>query len=273
MNIKRSYFHGLLAAVTVGLLLANCTVKESNGDECTKGDKNSGCECPGGLVGYQVCNSEGVFGSCVCPSGNSTSGSGSGGSSSNNNEGGSGNETSSGASSGAGTTGGTSSMNEAGAGGAISGEAGAGGAGTTEMFDPNDCEACLAVLCKDEYDACLTDEQCFSEMGDGSGQYERIAACIIDQRASGLVKRDVVRGCGVTIGASPDPDLQSAWAPEGMADTTTNLLNCMATSSKETPNADWANSDENFPIVDDMVMPTPWPSDSCAKLACTSKFE
>jgi hypothetical protein len=47
----------------------------------------------------------------------------------------------------------------------------------------------------------------------------------------------------------------------------------MATSSSQTPNADWANSDENFPIVNDDVVPAPWPGDSCAKLSCTAKFQ
>src|SRR4051812_28926602 len=94
MNIKRSYFKLLIASAGVGLFLANCTFKESDGDgkgngnggdpgteACTKGDKHAGCACPDALVGYQVCSSEGVYGSCVCPDGSGTGGT-------SNNEGG-----------------------------------------------------------------------------------------------------------------------------------------------------------------------------------------
>jgi hypothetical protein len=113
----------------------------------------------------------------------------------------------------------------------------------------------------------LADEQCFSANSDGSGEYEAISTCIELARADGLVKRDAVRGCGVTFGASPDPDLASDWAPQTMAATTTDLLNCLATSNGLPTNADWANDlATNFPNN----MPAPWPEDSCAKLACTS---
>jgi hypothetical protein len=46
----------------------------------------------------------------------------------------------------------------------------------------------------------------------------------------------------------------------------------MATSSKETPNADWANKTENFVNDKGEAELAPWPEDSCAKLACTSKL-
>ena len=86
----------------------------------------------------------------------------------------------------------------------------------------------------------------------------------------GLVKRDVVRGCGVTIGASADPDVISSWAPEGMDPVTTDLLNCMADAPGAAP-ASWANDDRNYPVDgNDMINPTPWPDGTCAKLACTS---
>lgn len=276
MKIKRSYLQLLLGPLAAALVLANCTVKEgSDGDSCTKGDKDSGCECPGGAVGYQVCNSQGVYGSCVCPG---TSGDGTSGSTGSS---GSGAGTTNGTAGKTGTSqGGSGNGSQAGAGNDTteggadnaggSGEGGAGGAGVA--IDPDDCYSCLAVQCPQELDACLNDPTCISADADGTGQYERISTCIEAERASGLVKRDVVRGCGVTIGASPDPDVISAWAPVGMAATTTNLMNCMATSGSETPNADWANSDANFPVdAQNNVKPTAWPADSCAKLSCTSK--
>jgi hypothetical protein len=306
MNIKRSYFHVLLASLTVGLLLTNCTIKsvEDDGsctkgkrhngcdcgsgivgyqvcgsdgtygdcvcgkgpatdDTCTKGDKVSGCSCAGSVVGYQVCDAEGVYGSCVCPSGGGDGGSGGTQASLTAGTGGVSSSTS-----------GSSSGGSSGSSVASANDGGAGGEGGTPQLDPEDCEACLAALCKTELDACLDDPQCISADADGSGQYERISNCINAERVNGLVTRDKVRGCGVTIGASSDPDLISDWAPEGMAPATTNLLNCMGTSSSQTPNADWANSDANFPVDGQgMINPTPWPSDSCAKLSCTSKFK
>jgi hypothetical protein len=268
MNIKRSYLKLLMSSVTVGLLLANCTVKESQSDECEKGDKDTGCVCADGSVGYQVCNSSGVFGSCQCPDANTagTTGNNTAGTSSNGGT----SSTDGGAPS---ATAGKTSTAGTDAGGAP-GMGGAGGEGGAPLtFDPENCEECLSALCSAELSACLADTTCFSANGDGTGQYERIISCIDGERINGLVKRDVVRGCGVTIGASPDASLADAWAPEGMVPATTNLLNCMATSSSATPNADWANSDDNYPVVNEMVVPAPWPEDSCAKLSCTSKFQ
>lgn len=272
MNIKRSYSKLLLASVTVGLFLANCTVKNSNSDECEKDDKDVGCSCPDGATGYQLCDSDGVFGSCICPgdpsfagSGNSTAGKTSSGGGSDN-EGGAGPVSNGGKS----TTAGTNSGGVAPVTGGAGGAGGEGGDGPVVFPDFATCELCLDALCKTELDACLADEQCYSAQGDGSGEYEAISECIEGERASGpsgrVAKRDAVRGCGVTLGGSSDPDLASLWAPQGMAATTTNLLNCMTTSSSLTPNADWANDPANFPND----VPTPWPADSCAKLACTS---
>lgn len=269
MNIKRSYFKLLMASAGVGLLLANCTVKET--DECSKGDKDSGCDCPGNAKGYQVCDGDGVYGECICPDSN-TAGTGNTAGTNSSTAGTNGNE---GGTPSAGT-GGTTAAAGSDAGGVAAVNGGAGGEGGDLGFvveDPNDCEACLSALCRPEYDACLADTRCFSETGNGTGQYERIITCVDGERLNGPVKRDVVRGCGVTIGLSPNPDLASDWAPQNMAPATTNLLNCLATSANETPNADWANSDDNFPIVNDDVVPTPWPADSCAKLSCTAKFE
>jgi hypothetical protein len=309
MNIKRSYFQGLLASVAVGLLLANCTIKESSSDKCDKGAKDSGCSCSDGSVSYQVCNSDGVFGKCVCDGsspddsceeGNRKSGcecasklvgyqvcddegvfgscvcpsSGAGGTGSGN-DAGAGNVSGSTSTAGT-TTGGTAGTTTGGTagGGNTSGEGGAGGTVVPTDLDPEDCNACLAQLCPTELSACLQDEQCISEEVDGSGQYERISACIEGERLNGVVKRDAVRGCGVTVGVSPDASLGADWAPEGMSPATTNLLNCLATSAQDSPNADWANSDDNFPVDGQgNINPTPWPEDSCAKLACTGKID
>jgi hypothetical protein len=268
MNIKRSYFKWLMASATVGLFLANCTVKNSTDDSCEKGDKDTGCDCPGGLTGHQVCDSDGVFGECICPDDNSGAGTSSTAgknSSTAGTDGGGGEPTS---------TGGTSSTAGTNAGGVASvtgGAGGEGGAGTT-FPDYASCEDCLLDLCATEMDACFADESCFSAESDGSGDYEAISLCIERARAEvdEVVKRDMVRACGVTFGSSsdPEPDFSnfSDWAPPQMSAATTNLLNCMATSSSQEPDAKWANDASNFPNN----MPKVWPADSCAKLACTS---
>jgi hypothetical protein len=309
MNIKRSYLQGLLAAVGVGLLLTtNCTIKESDGndgckkghkeagckcsdgsvayqvcdsegvygkcvcdgssidDTCDEGHKKSGCSCDGNVVGYQVCDADGVYGACVCPAGGTggTGGTGNDTGGTGNDAGGAGNDT---AGSGNASNGGTSN-----AGAPNDGEGGSDG-GDLSDIDPDDCYSCLQELCPTELSDCLNDPQCISTDTDGSGQYERISACIERERVNGLVKRDLVRGCGVTIGTSSDASLAADWFPEGMAPTTTNLMNCLATSSTEAPNADWANDPDNYPVVDEMVVPTPWPTKSCAKISCTSKLD
>jgi hypothetical protein len=157
-------------------------------------------------------------------------------------------------------------MAGAGAGGVDGGAGGGGGEGGAGFPDYAQCEDCLADLCPTELEACLADEQCFSADGMGGGEYDAISTCIEGARAGQIAKRDAVRGCGVTFGASSDPDSVSVWAPQDMAPATTKLLNCMATSHSQTPNADWANDPANFPNG----VPAPWPADSCAKLACTS---
>ncbi|RYZ04288.1 MAG: hypothetical protein EOO73_24695 [Myxococcales bacterium] len=263
MTIKRSYRHLFLGSLGVALLLSNCTVKEDNEDTCEKGDKDVGCQCPGNTAGYQVCGSDGVFGSCICPDGTAgtgnTSGSNTGGS--GDNEGGVPNP-GVGGDFGSGTAG-TSA--EAGAGGTAEGGAGgAGGAGGEAPFAFADCDECLETLCAAEWDACLTADDnalCVD-------QYAAVSDCIEQDRANNNVSRDRLRGCGVTLGASPSSNLAGDWAPAQMTDEATDLINCMATSSSDLPNADWADvSGPSFPDSG----PTPWPADSCAKLACTSK--
>ncbi len=260
MNSKRSMWQVLLAGASFGLLVTNCTIKSASDSaddsSCTTGHKKSGCLCSDDATGYQVCSSDGVYGSCVCPDGTVSVGGG--------------NNDSAGASSGGGTSysGGTSTD-----GGATYAEAGSGGEGGAPLvIDPTDCGACLAQLCPKQFEACDADPNCISTNVDGTGQYERIVACIDSQRVNGLVKRDVVRGCGVTIGASPDADVISNWAPEDMDPVTTDLLNCMADAPGAAP-ASWANDDANYPVdSNDMINPTPWPAGTCAKLACTSQL-
>lgn len=256
MNEKsyRKFFVGTLGA---GLLITNCTIKNASDDgaagngsgTCTPGSKITGCTCTGNVVGSQTCLADGTYAACSCAT---SSDGGSGGA----------------AAGGATVTGGASSTGGASGGASGAGEAGAGDSG----IDPTDCEGCLATLCTTQWQACEADPVCLSAMTDGTGQYEEIIACINKARASGLVKRDVVRGCGVSIGESAEPDY-SPWAPPSMAQTTTDLMNCMA-DAPGTPTAQagaWANDDTNYPVDDmDVIQPAPWPAGTCAKLACTS---
>lgn len=257
MTRKRSYRHFVLGSLGVALMLANCTVKEDSDESCEKGDRVNGCECPGNVTGHQICGSDGVFGSCQCPDGSAGSGNASG-----NGSGGGGEDE------GGAPSGGTPSAGTGGTGGASAGaggapEGGMDGAGGEPALT---CDACLEALCGDELEACASaddDELCIT-------QYLNVMDCIERDRAAGNnVSRDRLRGCGVSLGASPEPDLTGAWAPPQMADQLTDLLNCMATSAEVVPpNGDWADvSGPNFP---DDGPPTPWPADSCAKLACTS---
>jgi hypothetical protein len=258
MTMKRSYRHLLLGSLGVALLLSNCTVKNDEDDSCEKGAKDVGCDCPGNTTGYQLCGSNGVFGSCICPdetsNGGGTSGTGAGGGGGATEEGG--------APTG-GTTIGSGGASEGGAGaGGVSGEGGAGGEAPFAFLS---CDECVETLCADEWQACLTAD----DDGLCVDQYYQVTECIEADRAMNNVSRDRLRGCGVTLGASADANLAGAWAPEEMTDGTTNLINCLASSSSEVPNGDWADvSGPNFP---ESGSPKPWPADSCAKLICTSK--
>ncbi len=264
MNIKRSYLQLLLSSVTVGLFLANCTVQQAKDDgSCSKGDKHSGCDCSDGSVGYQVCDSSGVFGSCVCPDPSASGGTANNGTAGKSN-------TTAGETNTMGGKNGTAGTSTAGgdAGGSPVVDPGAGGAGGAGpifvVTDPNDCEACLTALCSNELDTCLADDVCFQ-------QYSDITDCINTERGTGLAKRDAVRGCGVTVGTSPNASLSRLWGdPQTLQPDTTDLINCMATSQSKPKNADWANDlPTNFPND----MPAPWPADSCAKLSCTAKLQ
>jgi len=261
----------LLGVSGMGLLVTNCTLKSASDDAaagasgtCVAG-KVIECACPGGKKGTQSCLASSTYGTCDC-SAATDGGASSGGASAAGGASSSSGATSGGANGVAAATG-----NDAGAGGAS--EAGAGGAGGEGPVVYATCDDCLADRCKAQYDACFDNPNCVSTNVDGSGQYEKIAACIDKQRvANGLVKRDVVRGCGVTIGANPAANFTDAWAPEEMDPVTTDLLNCMADAPGAAP-ASWANDDANYPVdSNDMINPTPWPANTCAKDACTSKL-
>ena len=265
MNIKRSYFKLLMASATVGLFLANCTVKNSTDESCEKGDKDTGCDCPGSLTGYQVCNSDGVFGECICPDDNSNAGTGNTSTAGKNSSGGTDGEGGETTSTGGKTT--TAGTDSGGGVAPVTGGAGGEGGAAPINFvptDPNNCEECLDALCKAEYDACVDDTSCFD-------QYLEIIDCIDKERETGLVKRDAVRACGTSIGATSSGNVSAIWPPPPMRPAMTDLLNCLATSASDPkgPNPDWANDPNNFPAAG----PTPWPEDSCAKFSCTAKFQ
>jgi len=247
----------LLGVVGVGLLVTNCTIKTD--DSCDPGEKKNCNSCDNNVTGTQTCGDDGTYGACYCPGSVNGGGSNAGGSNA-------GASSVAGGSSGGASNGGASSNHAGEAGATTSGDAGAGGEAPTVFAN---CEACLDVRCAKEYAACDADPDCISTDIDGTGQYERIAKCINQERVKGLVKRDVVRGCGVTIGVSADPNYD-AWAPTNMDPTTTALMNCMADAPGATA-ASWANDDTNYPVdSNDMIHPTPWPAGTCAKDACTS---
>ncbi|HKO47038.1 MAG TPA: hypothetical protein VJV79_04905 [Polyangiaceae bacterium] len=267
MNSKRSMWKLLLGVVGVGLLVTNCTVKTADDDCSPPGSKKTGCDCPGNTEGYQTCLDDGTYDACFCPTSNVGGGSNAGASSAGASTAGA---STAGASNSTAGKGGASS--EGGASSSAAGEGGSGeeaGAGGAAPVVYANCVECLNDRCAAEYAACDADPACISAELDGSGQYERVAACIDKERIKGVVKRDVARGCGVTIGANPAPSFDE-WAPEGMAATTTALLNCMADAPGATA-ASWANDDANYPVdANDMIHPTPWPANTCAKDACTS---
>jgi hypothetical protein len=279
MNSKRSIWKLLLGGASVGLFVTNCTIqstsdKGSAGDtgsaatgavatgSCTPGKKVNGCTCKGNVIGSQTCLSDGTYGGCSC----AASINGDAGAPAENG----------GANSVAGTSGSGGYS-----GGTVVGEAGsadAGAAGVAGLhLDPTDCTDCLSKLCAPEFDACAmedeksppdpeqADQYCLSSSGDGSGQIEKIIGCITMERAKGLVKRDVVRACGSTIGMSADP-MFAVWAPPNMTAATEALVNCMADDPNETDPGAWATNSSNFPAAG----PLPWSDGTCAKFSCTS---
>jgi hypothetical protein len=145
------------------------------------------------------------------------------------------------------------------------------------VIDPTDCTGCLTQLCKPEWAACAAEDEtsppdpdfpndyCLSSMADGSGQIEQIMDCITAERAKGLVKRDVVRACGSSIGASASTTF-FVWAPKTMTAATEALMNCMADDPNETMPGAWATNSNNYPPAG----PLPWSDGTCAKFSCTS---
>jgi hypothetical protein len=262
---KRSSFGFLFATLGAVALFANCTVKSVDGDEskggsssnttnntetkCTPGDSKD-CTCTNGKDGAQVCKDSGSgYAACVCDGMVDTGGS------SNMGDGGDGNVST------GGTTGnGGYAGNNAYAGESPTTDGGAGGAAPVNI-DPTDCAGCLEQLCAAEFDACDKDDRC-------PDQFSNVLDCITTARGDGLVKRDAVRGCGVTLGASPDPSTPAGavWAPDTMAQATTDLINCLASGDGD--DVSWANDDANFtPAI------VPWKDGTCAKLACTSEIQ
>src|SRR3954471_7259483 len=213
MNNKRSMWKLLFASVGVGFLVTNCTIKaasdtaDDSSDSCTTGHKKPGCLCSDNATGYQVCAKDGVYGSCVCPDGTVSVG-GASSSSAGANSGGN-----------ASYSGGTSYSGGSNSTAGAYGDAGSGGEGGAPLLiDPADCTGCLSQLCVPEWAACAAedennvpdpdqpDQYCLgSDKKPDSGQIELIMDCITTERFSGLVKRDIVRACGSSLGSSANP--------------------------------------------------------------------
>lgn len=278
MKSMRSSFALLITSLGATLLFANCTIKsvedDGSGTACEK-NATRHCACTNGDDGAQACNSKGTgYGECKCDGSITVGGSSS--NTTNNNEAGDGN-TSGGKGGGTGGTASTTGGTAAGGAEPVS-EGGAGGDPFANI-DPEDCASCLAQLCPDQWKACSDDTQCVSTDFDGSGQYEMIQnGCIEPERLNGVVKRDVVRGCGVSLGSSTDPNFSADWGP-GINPATVDLMNCMAMGANPNtangmPDASWANDPVNFPIDSNkVVQPVAWPEGTCAKLACTGKIQ
>jgi hypothetical protein len=115
------------------------------------------------------------------------------------------------------------------------------------------------MQCAAELTACLDDPVCFTGDPQNPGQYERVITCVEQMRTMKAVKRADLVTCGLRVGTG------SGWPPDGMADTTTDVINCMVTGQMGVPmNNSWANSSN---------INSPWPANGCAKLACTSMVQ
>jgi hypothetical protein len=254
MRSLRSYFALVALAVGAVVSLPDCVIKATTTD-CTAGDTAT-CSCGDGKTGKRVCDSSGSFGPCSCEAVFTTV-----------------------ATTGSATvTVGVTVTSTTGAGGGTTGSTGAGGnAGTgyggsggwadSGVKDAagdsgpgiDACDDCMLMKCAQEFQDCLDDPICFSPDGDGSGQYEKVVNCVEQKRTIMSVKRPDLRSCGLTVGTG------SGWPPDGMADTTTNIMNCMATGQTMVPmNNSWA---------DPMNLTQPWAANSCAKIACTSMVQ
>ena len=277
MNHRRSIWKLLLGVSGVALLVTNCTLKSATDDGCVTG-KVSSCSCAGNKTGTQTCLADGTFGVCDC-SAAAQAGANSGGGSNAGAANAGGGASSGGASASAGATsdgGATASAGEGGSAGSTPGDigaAGAAGAGSAIT----DCYSCLVERCAPEWAACAandennknpdTQQYCLSSGTNAApGQIENIISCITEERSKGLVKRDVVRACGSSLGQSASTDF-FVWAPLAMTPETEALMNCMADAPDEMVPGAWATDQTvNFPNN----MPRAWDPMTCAKDFCTS---
>jgi hypothetical protein len=248
MKSARSLSNLLVAGAFVAALVSSCTIETKDDDDDQTGGKSSGTT--GGTSGTTGGSSAETGGSTAMTGGSTSTSGGSAGTSGGSVSTTGGATTSGGASSGAG--------GEAAGAGGTGGDGGADGQGGAGGASFDDCDSCLDAKCQKELDACLADPLCVSDAGDGSGQYEQIVVCVEQIRTTRPVKRIDLRTCGTQVGTN---DL---WPPDGMVDTTRNLINCMATGvTNEAENDAWANSSN---------ISNPWAAGSCAKLACTSQL-
>jgi hypothetical protein len=240
MKSARSLSKLLVSGAAVAALVTSCTIETKSSDGSTGGSSSGttggSSATTGGADATTGGTSSTTGGSSVATGGSSAATGGS-----------------------RATTGG--SVNAAGSGGDPSG--GIGGEGASDAggqggasFD--DCDACADAKCTAEFDACLDDPICITEDVNGTGQYEVIIDCMEKIRATRPLKRIDLRNCGTTVGTG------SAWPPDGMAPTTLNLVNCIATGvTGDSMNNAWA---------DNANISNPWAANSCAKLACTSQL-
>ena len=259
----------LLGVVGIGLLVTNCTIQSDDDTSCEPGTKKNCNACDGDVTGTQTCLDDGTYAACFCPSSTVGGGSNGGGSS--------GGASGAGASSSEAGSGGVT-LADAGATSSSAGEGGSGGDGGAGSIpvDPNDCYDCLIKRCAIDWDFCAAEDEnnpdpqdatryCLSANADGTGQIEKVISCITTERAKGLVKRDVVRACGASVGQSADPSF-FLWPPEEMTAATAGVMNCMADALDEEEPGTWADSN-NIPTSGS---PKPWLDNTCAKLSCTS---
>jgi len=247
MQRSRSFVGFVCPSLAALLLVANCTVKVENGD-AKGGSSNNG---NGGASSGSGGTDTGKGGSLESSGGSSVA---AGGSATANG----GSATASGGYAGANAGG---STGWAGAGGADA--AGAGG------VSGDVCDECLATNCTNELDACLDDIRCYNDDPDAPGQYQEMVSCMDAVRVEHPVKRIDVVDCGIIVGRSAASN-SFAWPPDEMAQTTTDLINCMATGQANKPNnSSWSDGDPDVPT--DPVAQK-WAEGSCAKTSCTSQL-
>jgi hypothetical protein len=296
MNGKRSYWKWLMAGAGIGMGLAvtNCTITTDGGTggtgnvtanggagnassgSCTAGTRINGCICLNdNHVSSQLCGNDGLYGACDCAVSSTGGATSTGGASSA-----AGANTAGAATGGYSGSGGYSGANTAGAGGASTCSSG--------ISSADDCVDCLAKACATQWAACEAEDEGHVDPDTGDyclknnsqaddGQMDSILNCIaMEQGKPGttVVKRDVVRACGSSIGTNPDPTTQFVWAPPTMTAATKNLMNCLADApGAATPGA-WADSNDPASFAQDpdggLSTPLPWADCTCAKTSCTT---